>query len=96
MGYEWDKHKRLTNLEKHGLDFADAWRVYEHPDKVTVNDPYPNEERFRALADVDGTVKLLVYTIRLNENGDEDVRCISFRTAKGKERESYYETVKTS
>lgn len=27
--YEWDEAKRATNLEKHGLDFADAQLVYE-------------------------------------------------------------------
>ncbi len=96
MKYAWDEAKRLKNLTQHQLDFRAAWQVYEHPDKVTENDPYPNEERFRAWAEVDGVVRLLVYTMRVNENGDEVLRCISFRTAKGKERESYYETIQNS
>ncbi len=96
MDYVWNKHKRLKNLEQHQLDFNDAWQVYEHPDKVTVNDPYPNEERFRAFAEFDGKVRFLVYTMRVNENGDEVVRFISFRTAKRKEQKFYYETIRDS
>jgi uncharacterized DUF497 family protein len=38
MRYEWDEAKRLANLKKHKLDFDSAWRVYEHPNKVTVAD----------------------------------------------------------
>lgn len=96
MKYAWDRLKYQKNLEQHQLDFNDAWRVYEHPDKVTINDPHPHEERFRALAEVDGVVRLLVYTMRVNEKGDEVVRCISFRTAKRKERKLYYETIQDS
>ncbi len=62
MKYAWDEAKRLKNLTQHQLDFRAAWQVYEHPDKVTENDPYPSEERFRALAEVDGVVRFLVYT----------------------------------
>jgi uncharacterized DUF497 family protein len=89
LAYEWDEAKRLINLTRHSLNFEDTGRVYEHPNKVTINDPYPNETRFRALAEVDGTVRLLVYTMR-----GEAVRCISFRAASHKEREFYYEQIK--
>ena len=88
MSYEWDEQKRLKNLERHRLDFRDAWRVYEHPDRVTVKDPYPHEDRFRTLADINGDIRLLVYTMR-----GEVVRCISFRAAKRKERRFYNEQI---
>jgi hypothetical protein len=29
--FEWDEQKRLSNLEKHGLDFLDAAVVFETP-----------------------------------------------------------------
>ncbi len=84
--YEWDESKRLSNLSDHKLDFADAWRVYEAIDKVTYRSLYPAEERWIDLAEVEGVVLLLVYTMR-----GEAVRCISFRRAKrGKERDLYY------
>jgi len=33
--YAWDEAKRKSNLKKHGLDFGDAYLVYENPDKCT-------------------------------------------------------------
>ena len=85
MIYEWDEDKRRSNLADHKLDFRDAWRVYEALDKVTLKSLYPHEERWIDLADVEGTVVVLVYTMR-----HDRVRCISFRPAKRrKERELY-------
>jgi uncharacterized protein len=79
----------LINLQSHGLDFKDAWQVYEHPDKVTLNSLYPNEPRMIDMAEVNGKVWLLVYTLR-----EQEVRCISFRPAnKGREQRHYYEQI---
>ena len=41
----WDERKRQTNLAKHGLDFADAYLVYDNPEKVTLLSPRGAEER---------------------------------------------------
>ena len=27
--FEWDEGKRALNLEKHALDFQDAWRLFD-------------------------------------------------------------------
>ena len=84
--YEWDEAKRLTNLSDHKLDFEDTWRVYEADDKVTYKSLSSHEERWVDLAEVEGVVLLLVYTIR-----SKAMRCVSFRRAKrGKERSLYY------
>lgn len=86
IAYEWDEAKRRYNLDRRGLDFADAWQVYEAEDKMTLRSPYPQEERWMDMAEVNGRVVVLVYTMR----GDA-VRCISLRYAKrGKERSMYY------
>ena len=86
MIYEWDEDKRRSNLADHKLDFRDVWRVYEASDKVTFRSLYPHEERWIDLAEVEGVVSVLVYTMR-----NDNVRCISFRPARrGKERELYY------
>lgn len=83
MIYEWDERKRIGNIEKHRLDFADAWKVYEASVKVIL--PMPRTEfgevRWIDIAEVAGVVLVLVYTMR----GDS-VRNISFRNAKRKER----------
>jgi uncharacterized DUF497 family protein len=86
MTYEWDELNRLTNLSQHGLDFHNAWRVYEHTYKLTLQSPYPHEQRLIDIADVNGRVLLLVYTTR-----GATIRCISFCYAKRKERRLYYE-----
>ncbi len=31
MKLEWDRQKNSANVEKHGLDFADAYKVFEFP-----------------------------------------------------------------
>lgn len=83
---EWDEAKRKANLEKHGLDFADAYLVYENPDKLTFRLPYSREERFQDLAIVQTALGMLslVYTLR-----GEVIRVISFRPASRKERAIY-------
>jgi uncharacterized protein len=87
--YGWGERKRLANLQRHGLDFKDAWQVYEHPDKVTLDSVYPHESRLMDMAEVNGRVRLLVYTLR-----GQEVRCISFRPAnRGKEQRYYYDQI---
>jgi len=29
MEFEWDENKNGENIRKHGIDFADAWQVFE-------------------------------------------------------------------
>jgi uncharacterized DUF497 family protein len=88
--YEWDEEKRRANLQKHKLDFRAAGRVYESQNKITTMDPYPHEERFRDYAAINGTVRVLIYTLR---RGGEVVRFISFRAAEPHEERWYYEEI---
>lgn len=62
--YVWDEPKRRSNLKKHGLDFNDAYLVYENPDKCTYDASRGNEYRLMdvALAVVKGRLLTLVYT----------------------------------
>lgn len=82
----WDEKKRKANLEKHGLDFADASLVYDSPLKITIQSPRNDEDRRMdiAMVEVNGAVLALVYLLRGN-----DVRAISFRPASRKERRFY-------
>jgi len=38
MKFEWDKRKNQANIEKHGLDFADAPKVFEAPMLVKLDE----------------------------------------------------------
>lgn len=86
MDYEWDEVKRQSNLRKHGLDFMDADLVFEALFKVTVDAAHADDDRYADLAEVNGRVLMLVYTLR-----QQTVRCISLRVASRRERKLYDE-----
>ena len=46
MVYQWDNDKAATNINKHGIDFADAVSVFSDDLAVTVSDERFEEERF--------------------------------------------------
>jgi len=91
MVYVWDEPKRRSNLKKHGLDFNDAYLVYENPDKCTYDASRGDEYRLIdvALAVIKGRLLTLVYTEQ-----DTKVRVISFRHASRTERKRYEEDTK--
>jgi len=77
MHFIWDEAKKLSNLQKHGLDFADAWQVFEGP-TLTTEDDRENygEQRFNTLGLLDATVVCICHT-----ETDEEIRIISMRKA---------------
>ncbi|WP_310426296.1 BrnT family toxin [Chamaesiphon sp. VAR_48_metabat_135_sub] len=82
MAYQWDKNKAASNLNKHGIDFADAVSVFSDDLSTTVNDERFEEERFITIGiDAFGRVLVVVYALRGNE-----IRLISARTATRSER----------
>lgn len=84
MRYEWDEGKRQINLQKHGLDFLDAILLLEGEEKAIFPARYEQEERFKAIAKVEETYLVVIYTIK-----SDITRIISFRPAKRKERRRY-------
>ena len=85
MPFEWDPHKQRVNLEKHGVQFADAIVVFDDALAVTVPDSSGDEERFITMGN-DGFGRLLtiVYTWR-----SDVIRLISARRATPRERRRY-------
>lgn len=85
MDYQWDREKAIANLEKHGVDFADAVAVFEDDAALTLSDTDPDEERFITIGlDALARILVVVYTWR----GD-DIRLISARKATPRERKEY-------
>ena len=85
MSYEWDPNKAIANIEKHGIDFADAVTVFDDLNAVTIGDPDHEEQRFITIAmDAFGRILVVVYTWR----GDI-IRLISARKATKNERKQY-------
>jgi hypothetical protein len=85
MDYQWDRNKARTNLQAHGIDFADAVTALEDAAGITLEDDDPDEERFVTLGvDALGRLLVVVYTHR----GD-NIRLISARRATQRERKVY-------
>lgn len=77
MRFTWQGAKRAANLRKHGLDFADAERVFAGP-TLTVEDArdYGGEQRFNTI----GLLGVAFVTICHTESEDE-IHIISMRKA---------------
>ena len=90
MNYQWDPAKAKANVNKHGVEFADAIGVFEDPDAITIEDPdSEGEQRFLSIGlDVLGRIIVVAYTYR-----DDDVRLISARKATKKEVKIYEERI---
>lgn len=84
MRFAWDERKRLSNLEKHGLDFFDVGAVFEATHIVVPSAHEGEEERFLAIGVFAGRLVTVVYTIR-----SQAIRIISFRRARHEERRKY-------
>ncbi len=90
MQVEWDEEKALTNIDKHGIDFCDAMRIWDGPVIDPAGERFVGEEyRPTALGtiDEDDLIIAVVYTVR---NGV--VRLISARRARRNERQDYQDS----
>jgi uncharacterized protein len=77
----WDEPKRIANLDKHGMDFADLDEKFFH--NALVLNTYG--QRYRAIGvNIRGVVSVIFAVY-----GMEAVSVISMRPANRKERELY-------
>jgi uncharacterized DUF497 family protein len=85
MEFEWDENKRRINLQKHGLDFANAHLAFTE-DAFVIPDDRENygEDRYILLGLVRERVVVIAFTIR-----DDVIRVISMRKANKREQKSY-------
>ena len=61
--FEWDEAKRLSNLRRHGIDFAELAEVFERAPSTKVDDRYDyGEERFLTYGLLKGRVVAVVHT----------------------------------
>lgn len=81
----WDEQKRLSNIEKHGIDFQDAIEVFGDPDALSFKSKAGRgEDRYLIIGRCKGRVIAVVFTWR----GDT-IRVISARVARREERQRY-------
>ena len=85
MEFEWDEHKRQTNLAKHGVDFLDAALIFEGIVLTKIDDRQDyGEVREVSLGMVDGEIYCVTHTKR-----DNRTRLISAWKGGVKEHEQY-------
>ena len=82
--FEWDENKRLTNIEKHGIDFEDAIGIWEGDVVEVPSRGRHGENRLVAFGVLEGRTIAVVYSDRGGAR-----RIISARRASRSERENY-------
>jgi uncharacterized DUF497 family protein len=88
--FEWDEAKNRANLQKHGLDFADAEEMFRgglfyEPD---TREDY-GEKRWTGLGMIRGRIAHVVFV----ERGAETIRVISLRKASRRECKEYEKAI---
>jgi len=85
MDVSFDPAKRLKNLQKHDLDFADAAQIFDGPIFTREDDrfDYP-EPRFQTFGLVNDRLVILVWTPTA-----EGMRVISMRKCNDREQKAY-------
>lgn len=90
MNFEWNEQKNQSNITRHGLNFDDAWEVFEAPMLVELDDREDyGEERWIGIGRIQTRAVVIVYT----EPDDETIRVISLRKALKYERQAYEEYI---
>ena len=89
MKIEFDPNKNVSNIAKHGLDFADVVLLDWGHAYVKADTRQYDEPRYIALAMLDQRLYVVCFTWR-----NHVMRVISFRKANKREEERYDERVK--
>jgi uncharacterized DUF497 family protein len=90
MKFEWDEAKNRANIQKHGLDFADAEEMFRG---ALIVDPDTREDygerRWRGIGSIRGRTAAVVFT----EPVPDTLRIISLRRAHYEERKEYEKAI---
>jgi len=91
MQFEWDEYKCASNVVKHGIDFADAPRLFSAPMRVVLDNRHDyGEDRFIGLGLLDNRVVAVAFT----EPDEDTVRVFSMRRALAHEQKHYEQYIK--
>lgn len=91
MYFEWDEDKSRENVGKHGLDFYDAWEVFEGPLLVELDSRTDyGEERWIGIGLLGNRIVVVIFTVP----DARTRRVISLRKASKYERERLEEEIR--
>ena len=78
QAFEWDEDKRLSNIDKHGIDFLRMRRMFDFPSDRG------GEQRFATTGEIDAKLYTVIWTDR-----GGSIRLISARRARNAEERAY-------
>ena len=90
MKLEWDEDKNEINIRKWGIDFADAWEMFEKPMLVKPDDRKDyGEARYIGFGHIRGRLMAVVFT----EREPHIIRIISLRKANKREQARFEKAI---
>lgn len=84
MDFEFDPNKSAANKVKHGIDFVEAQKLWEDPDRLLVPARTQGEWRFMLVGKLSQKHWSAIFTYR-----SESIRIISVRRAREEEVSAY-------
>ena len=89
--WEWDDDKNDENRRKHGISFEVASLVFHDPLVTSRPDPFPTEQRWRTIGEIQNVVIIVTHTKPEPDyiRGEAVGRIISARRAERRERNAY-------
>ena len=86
LRFEWDEEKNKINIQKHGIAFETAAKVFADTNRIEIYDEAHSidEDRYITIG-LAGDILFVVYTERCS-----GIRMISARLASARERNLYY------
>jgi uncharacterized DUF497 family protein len=91
VNFEWDDQKNQENIRKHGLDFADAWEIFEAPMQTALDTRADyGEDRWTGIGFLGNRIVVVVFT----QLGDDVIRIVSLRKALNYERKKFEDTLR--
>lgn len=84
MEFEFDHRKNKHNKEKHGIDFIEAQKLWDDPNRIVIPAKDLSENRFVLIAKIKEKYWSAIFTYRR-----EKIRIISVRRSRENEKEIY-------
>lgn len=85
MEFEYDPVKSASNLEKHGISFDEAQKIWKDSFRIEIPARISDEKRALVIGNIDGIIWSAIITMR-----EDSIRIISVRKARKNEKQIYY------
>ena len=82
--FEFDENKSESNMQKHGIDFETAKKLWRDPNRLEIPSRRVDEPRYVLIARLENNLWSAIFTFRENR-----IRIISVRKSRNNEKEIY-------